>query len=234
MIGAAPQTEVGVIGLAGSVHATAHDRDGEVVLRGVLGGLPEDPRDETRDTDMGAWFSAAALDRAFADWTELVVCNALIDTLLTANLRSAMDGGYRPLTQRLRKVLAEEEYHAVHAGAWIQRLAAGPEATAVRLRVVVDVVWGGCLAWFGPDTDNGLDELHGAGVLADNAVGLRQRYIDTVTPIFEGTSLRLGPDASTDWDGWSAASRRHGIPAFDERCFAMVTGAKTRALGVRD
>ncbi len=226
----APELEADIAASAMAQFELGHAR----VLRGVLGDLPEDPRDETRDTDMGAWFSAAALDRPFADWTELVASNALVDALLTVNLQSAKDGGYRPLTQRLRKVLAEEEYHAVHAGAWIQRLAAGPEATVVRLRAVVDAVWGGCLAWFGPETGNGLDELYDAGVLADDAAGLRQRYIDTVAPAFEGTSLRLAPHAETDWDGWSAASRRHGIPAFNERCFAMVTGATTRAMGVRD
>ncbi len=226
----APELEADIAASAMAQFELGHAR----VLRGVLGDLPEDPRDDRRDTEMGTWSSAAALDRPFADWTELVVANALVDTLLTVNLRSAEEGRYRPLTQRLRKVLAEEEYHAVHAGAWIQRLAAGPEPTTVRLQVVIDAVWGGCLAWFGPETGNGLDELHDAGVLADTAATLRQRYIDVVAPPFEGTSLQLAPPTDTDWDGWSAVSRRHGIPAFDERCFAMVTGASTRAMGVRD
>ena len=226
----APELEADIASSAMAQFELGHAR----VLRGVLGDLAEDPRDGTRDTDRGAWFSAAALDRPFAGWVELVVANALIDTLLTVNLRSAQEGGYRPLTQRLRKVLAEEEYHAIHAGAWIHRLAAGPESTAIPLRVVVNAVWGECLAWFGPEAGNGLDELHSAGVLADDAAGLRQRYIDTVAPLFEETSLQLAPPAHTDWEGWNAASRRHGIPAFDERCFAMVTGAKTRAMGVRE
>lgn len=226
----APELEADIAASAMAQFELGHAR----VLRGVLGDLAEDPRDETRDTDMGAWFSAAALDRPFEDWTELVVANSLVDALLTVNLQSAKDGAYRPLTQRLRKVLAEEEYHAIHAAAWIRRLAAGPEKTALRLRVVVDAVWGECLAWFGPETGNGLDELHDAGVLADDAAGLRQRYVDTVAPVFEETSVPLAPHADTDWDGWSAASRRHGIPAFDDRCFAMVTGATTRAMGVSD
>jgi len=226
----APELEADIAASAMAQFELGHAR----VLRGVLGDVPEDPRNESRDTDMGTWFSVAALDRPFEDWTELVVSNALIDTLLTVSLRSALEGGYRPLTQRLRKVLAEEEYHAIHAGAWIGRLAGGPDATVERLRTVVDTVWNECLAWFGPPTDNGLDELHESGILADSAAGLRQRYVDTVAPMLEGSSLRLAPTADTDWDGWSPASRRHGIPAFDERCFAMVTGANTRAMGVSD
>ncbi len=226
----APELEADIAASAMAQFELGHAR----VLRGVLSDLPEDPRGESRDTDPAAWYSAAALDRPFVDWTELVVSNALIDTMLTANLHSCLEGGFRPLTQRLRKVLAEEEYHAVHASAWIGRLATAPAPVSERLAEVVEAVWAECLGWFGPETGNGLDELHAAGVLADSAAGLRQRYIDTVEPMFEDTSLQLGPVGAIDWQGWSSASRRHGIPAFDDDSFAMITGARTRAMGVSD
>jgi phenylacetate-CoA oxygenase PaaI subunit len=226
----APELEADIAASAMAQFELGHAR----VLRGVLSDLPEDPRGASRDTDPAAWYSAGALDRPFVDWTELVVSNALIDTLLTVNLRSCLEGGFRPLTQRLRKVLAEEEYHSVHAAAWVGRLATAPAPVADRLAAVVGEVWVQCLGWFGPETGNGLDELHAAGVLANNAAGLRQRYIDAVEPMFEETSLQLAPAARIVWDGWSAASRRHGVPAFDDDSFAMITGAKTRAMGVRD
>jgi len=226
----APELEADIAASAMAQFELGHAR----VLRGVLGDLPEDPRDDARDTDTGTWCSVAPLDRPFEDWTELVVCNALVDTLLTVNLRSAMAGSYKPLTQRLRKVLAEEEYHGVHATAWVRRLASGPEATAVRLRRVVEGVWADCLTWFGPADGNGLDELHAAGVLADDAAGLRDRYDEAVQPTFEGTSLQLARDVEIDWSSWNPASRRCGVPAFEERCFAMITGAGTRAMGVSD
>ncbi len=226
----APELEADIAASAMAQFELGHAR----VLRGVLTDLAEDPRDESRDTDPATWYSAAALDKPFSDWTELVVSNALVDTLLTVNLQSCLEGSFRPLTQRLRKVLAEEEYHSVHAGAWIGRLADGPDPVAERLAAVVGDVWTGCLGWFGPGSGNGLDELHAAGILADDAAGLRARYIDAVSPMFAGTSIRLGAADEIDWDGWNPASRRHGVPAFAEGCFAMVTGAKTRAMGVRD
>jgi len=225
-----PELEADIAASAMAQFELGHAR----VLRGVLGDLPEDPRDETRDSDMATWFSAAALDHPFADWVELVVCNALVDTLLTVNLRSALEGSFRPLTQRLRKVLAEEEYHGVHAGAWIGRLAAGPEPIRARLSQVFDEVWEECIAWFGPEVDNGIDELHAAGILADDAAALRSRFVDAVTPMLAGSSLALDIPADVDWSDWSCASRRRGAPQFSERCFAMVTGAKTRAMGVQD
>jgi phenylacetate-CoA oxygenase PaaI subunit len=226
----APELEADIAASAMAQFELGHAR----VLRGVLGDLPEDPRNEARDTDAATWCSVASLDAPFADWTELVVCNALVDTLLTVNLRSAMAGHYRPLTQRLRKVLAEEEYHGVHAAAWIGRLAGGPQATVARLREVVDAVWVDCLTWFGPESGNGLDELYDAGVLADDAAGLRARYLEAALPMFEDTPLQLSGSLDIDWSDWSPATRRSGAPAFDETCFAMVTGARTRAMGVSD
>ncbi len=225
-----PELEADIAASAMAQFELGHAR----VLRGVLGDLPEDPRDDSRDTDRGMWFSIGALDRPFADWVDLVVGNALVDTLLTVNLRSALAGSYRPLTQRLRKVLAEEEYHSVYAGAWVGRLASGPAATGERLNEAIAGVWPQCIAWFGPDSGNGLDELHDAGVLAAGAAGLRDRFIETVSPMLEGTSMRPAAAVDIDWDGWNNASRRHGVPEFDDVCFAMITGAKSRALGVRD
>jgi 1,2-phenylacetyl-CoA epoxidase catalytic subunit len=134
----------------------------------------------------------------------------------------------------LRKVLAEEEYHAVHAAAWVGRLADGPAATAARLAEVAGRFWPQCIAWFGPPEANGLDELRAAGVLADPAAAMRDRYVEAVRPMFAEVAVELAADPGVDWEGWSAARRRHGVPRFDETCFAMITGARTRAMGVRD
>ena len=226
----APELEADIAASAMAQFELGHAR----VLRGVLSDLDEDPRDDRRDTDMATWCSSGALDRPFEDWVELVVCNALVDTLLTVNLRSALDGNYRPLTQRLRKVLAEEEYHGVHAAAWVGRLAGGPDAITTRLRESTDKVWAECLTWFGPEQDNGLDDLHRSGVLADDAAGLRARYGAAVEPMFAGASMGLPEATDIDWSAWNPASRRVGAPEFDEVCFSMITGARTRAMGVQD
>ena len=225
-----PELEADIAASAMAQYELGHAR----VLRGVLADLQEDPRGDARDTDPGTWYSVASLDRPFADWTALVVANALVDSLLTVNLQSAVAGAYGPLTQRLRKILAEEEYHAVHGRAWVGRLASGPEETAAHLREISERSWPQCIAWFGPENDNGLDELHDAGVLADSAAELRGLYVDAVAPVFEDAGIDLESDPGIDWHGWNVASRRHGTPQFDERCFAMITGAKTRAMGVRD
>jgi|TARA_Y100001001_G_scaffold92547_1_gene90411 phenylacetate-CoA oxygenase PaaI subunit len=225
-----PELEANIAASAMAQFELGHAR----VLRGVLSDLPEDPRDASRATDRSTWFSLGALDRPFTGWVDLVIGNALVDTLLTVNMRSALAGNYHPLTQRLRKVLAEEEYHSVHADAWIKRLASGPGETVERLNQMFNRVWPQCIAWFGPNSGNGLDELHDVGVLADSAADLRNSYIESVLPMFDGGSIRPTSDVEINWDGWNKAGRRHGVPVFEDDCFAMITGANNRTPGVGD
>lgn len=237
----APELEADIAASAMAQYELGHAR----LLQGVLDDLPEDPRDEARYTDAATWRSLPLLDAPFAGWIDLVVANALLDTLLTVNLEAAATGGYQPLAQRLRKAVAEEHYHFVHAKAWFRRLAAGPGQAVAALRAATEVTWPQCVAWFGPEIEGGnsLDTLMEAGILAGSAAVLRARYLAKVQPIFEHTPIEFPARAekegwklvrSIDWNDWSPASRRRGTPRFDDRSFAMVTGASARAMGVKD
>lgn len=236
----APELEADIAASAMAQYELGHAR----LLRGVLADLPEDPQDGARDEDPASWRNLPLLDRPFRSWTELVVANALLDTLLTVNLQAAAAGAYQPLAQRLRKAVAEEQYHQVHARAWFRRIAVGGDEAVAALRSAVEEAWPQCVAWFGPpEEDNALDLLAGAGVLDAGAAALRDRYLEEIVPLFEDTALppparkaagRWELQAELEWEGWSEASRRHGTPRFDAACFRMLTGAETRAMGVRD
>lgn len=234
----APELEADVAVSAMAQYELGHAR----LLRGALNDLPEDPRDESRDTDAAAWRSLAALDRPARSWVDVVVLNALVDRLLTINLEAAAGGGLRPLAQRLRKAVAEEQYHSLHAEAWAQRLFEGPDELADRARASVRDVWPECVAWFGPADDNALDRLAEAGLIAAGAAALRGRYLEAVVSMLQGhVELPVRRDGNgweaaeePDWEGWSEVSRRRGVPDFDSESFAMLTGAHARAMGVQD
>lgn len=237
----APELEADIAASAMAQYELGHAR----LLDGVLDGLDEDPRDEARDTDPSTWRSLPILDRPLAGWPELVAVNALVDTLLTVQLEAAADGGYRPLAQRLRKAVQEERYHLIHARAWCARLADAPRRIAGRFRDAAGAIWPQCIAWSGPSGGPGGDELDllaGQDVLDAGRDALVERYVGRVAPMFEvlgglPVSRQDGGWKVTeevDFDGWNAASRRHGAPAFGDGCFAMISGAETRALGVRD
>ena len=234
----APELEADITVSAMAQYELGHAR----LIRGVLKDLPEAPEEETRNQDPAAWRCLPALDRPLPGWTELVVANALVDTLLTVNMTAAANGGYRPLAQRLRKAVAEERYHFVHAGAWIRRLASGSEAIVTRLAGAIEDAWPQCIAFFGPpDREGALDRLAAAGVIESGAADLREAFIATTQPLFESMGMagssaadeaRLVP--AIDWKDWSETSRRHGLPDFDDESFGMLTGAHARAMGVRD
>lgn len=234
----APELEADVAISAMAQYELGHAR----LLRGVLNDLPEDPRGESRESDPAAWRCLPVLDRPARGWADVVVLNVLVDRLLTVNLDAAAAGGVRPLAQRLRKAVAEERYHSLHASAWIQRLFEGPAELVERARDAIVTVWPQCTAWFGFPDDNALDRLAGAGVIDAGAAALRDRYLDAVAPLLadhvelpvrrtaDGWELTRDPE----WEGWSEASRRRGVPDFDAESFAMLTGAHARAMGVSD
>lgn len=235
----APELEADIAVSAMSQYELGHAR----LLRGVLAGLEEDPREEARrTTESGAWRSLPVLDRPLAGWPELVVVNALVDSLLTVNLEAAHEGGLKPLAQRLRKAISEERYHFVHARAWFERLLDGPDELVERLDDVVQGVWPQCVAFWGPAGDNALDRLAAAGVLSAPSNALRDRWLDGIAPLLTG-SVRVparrddggwSVEVEIDWEGWNPSSRRHGAPEFDADSFALISGAHARALGIED
>lgn len=224
----APELEADVAVSAMAQYELGHAR----LLRGVLNELSEDPRDESRATDPATWCSLPPLDRPAKDWVEVVALNGLVDTLLTVNMESAVQGGLRPLAQRLRKALAEEQYHAMHAAAWLDRILDGPRDLGVRLADHVRAMLPECLAFFGPAGDNALDRLAAGGILDADAAALRGRFEEAVLPVLDGR-VRL-EEVAVDFDGWDPRTRRRGVPDYDEASFAMLTGAHARAIGVQD
>lgn len=224
----APELEADVAISAMAQYELGHAR----LLRGILNDLDEDPRDERRKSDPGTWRSLPALDRPASDWVEVVALNGLVDALLTIHLEAAVAGNVRPLAQRLRKAVAEEHYHGMHAVAWLDRILDGPRELGVRLADHVRRVLPQCLAFCGPPADNALDRLAEAGILDAGGEQLRERFRERVVPALDGR-VRLD-EVAVDWEGWNAESRRHGVASFDEPSFAMLTGAHAHAIGIDD
>jgi phenylacetate-CoA oxygenase PaaI subunit len=231
----APELEADVTISAMAQYELGHAR----LLRGVLGSLDEDPRDDARNSDMSTWRSMASLDKPAADWIQVVALNGLIDVLLTVNLEAAMNGNVTPLAQRLRKAVSEEQYHTLHAEAWFDRMWTAPPEIRERFEAAVRAAWDDCIAWFGPvDGDNSLNRLAAAGVLDGDAAELRRRFIAITLPMLQGLDVGASEDgglaAEPDLASWNPTSRRLTTPDFDLPSFEMITGAHARSMGVED
>ena len=117
-----PTIEAGVAATAMAQDELGHAR----VLYGLLEELPGAPRRSEHEWAAGDARTVAFVDRPFPSWSHLIVANLLVDQALTLVLETALGSRYLPLRQRTRKLIEEEQFHAVHGQGWLlQPLVAG-------------------------------------------------------------------------------------------------------------
>src|SRR5438094_4695597 len=86
-------------------------------------------------------YALAFLDQDFADWTDFVATNFLLDIALTTFFEAAQNSTYDPLRQRARKVVQEERIHQIHGEAWVRRLAKVGGAVPKALTNSINRLW---------------------------------------------------------------------------------------------
>lgn len=149
------------------------------------------------------------LERPFEGWADVVAANLVADTAFAICVEAATDSRYEPLGQRARKMVQEEAAHWSHAHGWLRRLSRD-EPTRRALQATLSAYAGEALAWFGPDDDQVVGRLQGAGILAAWPGDLRARLLSRV----EGALAESWPgrvpclDAAVDWGRWDPAERR--------------------------
>lgn len=177
-------------------------------------GAENDP--ETRTNPLTLSF----LRTPFTGWEDFVAANFLIDTAMSLIFEAAKDSAYEPLAGRSRKVLQEEQMHAMHGEAWVRRLAGleghgGPVRAA--LESALRRAWGEALCWLGPAGESG--PLTGDHVLDATPDELRLRFLGVVGPTIEAESLALPVRRNTadgawelteplPWSAWDSSAYR--------------------------
>lgn len=208
-----PTIEAGVAATGMAQDELGHAR----VLYGLLEELPGAPLRSEHE-----WLAADArtvgfLDAAFPDWPHLIVANVLLDQALTLVLETAAESRYLPLRQRARKIIEEEQYHALHGGGWFLQLAAeGPQVKALLSHIIGDA-WADSACWFGPAEGGALGRLVAEGVLQEAGEHVRRRFLERVGPLLrdggvvapvqaEGNGWSL--TAPLPWTAWDERARR--------------------------
>jgi len=177
---------------------------------------PEQFEPETR-TDFA---NVAFLDEAFGSWADFVAANFLLDTALSVLFEFAQESRFEPLRGRSRKLLQEEQVHALHGEGWARRLARSGGAVREALQVSLARAWPETLCWFGPADDARGVLLQRSGVLSGGPDELRQRWLQRVGPALDDTGLaqafgleredaaHWSARAPLPWARWDAARRR--------------------------
>jgi len=208
-----PTIESGVAATAMAQDELGHAR----VLYGMLEELPGAPRRSEHEWAAADARIVAFLDASFPTWPHLIVANVLLDQALALVLRTALESHYLPLRQRARKIIEEEEYHAIHGQGWLRALAAEGEPVRARLTGLVRDAWPDVLCWFGPDGGGALACLVDAGILQEAGDRVRDRFLGVIGPLFRDTGVeapvrvrgtRWAAAEPLPWASWDAQARR--------------------------
>ena len=214
----APTLESSVAAAAMAQDELGHARALYPVLQDFPQGKehPEAFEPETR----ADFANVAFLDEEFGGWPDFVAANFLLDTALSVLFEFAQESHFEPLRGRSRKLLLEEQSHALFGEGWARRLARSGGAVRASLQASLARAWPETLCWFGPADDARGSLLQRSGVLSGGPDDLRQRWLQRVGPALDDTGLakafglaRVGADhwsisEALPWSRWDAARRR--------------------------
>ena len=118
--GIAPQLEEDV-----AMSSLAQDELGHAAaLYGLLGELiGATPDALAYDREPDAYRHCRLLDHGRGDWAMTIARRYLYDSADAVRLEGLAAGTWEPLADLVGKLIREERYHRMHAGAWLERLA---------------------------------------------------------------------------------------------------------------
>jgi phenylacetate-CoA oxygenase PaaI subunit len=199
-----PTIEAGVAATGMAQDELGHAR----VLYGLLEELPGAPRRSEHEWSATDARTVACVEAPFADWPHLIAANLTLDRALAVVLETAADSRYVPLRARARKILEEEQYHAIHGQGWLETLAAEGADVRAQLTAALDGLWDDVLCWFGPAGGGALRPLVDAGVLDAAGDAVRAQFLAQLLPALEAAGLRHRTAGPLPWDRWDERRRR--------------------------
>lgn len=216
----APELEAGIACASMAQDEWGHARQ----LYALLRDFGEDLERVEHGREPGEYASIEILDEPPAEWADLVVLNAIVDTALSVQVESLMDSSYQPLRQRCEKLLDEERFHIAHGAAWFRRMAAtegGRRALLESAARALSVV----MRWYGPQER--CAALVDAGVVGAGPDELRCTLAGRLGPLIELVDVKVSE--APDFDDFDAGRRRSGGSAPSPRTVEQVRGDRNRA-----
>jgi len=226
----APALEAGIACAAMAQDEWGHAR----LLYALLREFDEDVTALEHSREPEEYASMDVLDSEPADWPELIALNALADTALSVQCEALRGSSYRPIAQRMGKLLDEERFHDAHGAAWFRRLAGGGEEARTAIRRATTALLPGILGWFGPDSQRA-EALVDAGVVSSAGSTLRERYLERIGPLLaelddsDEIETTAGLTVTPDLAGFDETRRRLRSGGPDPETVAKVRGDKNRA-----
>ena len=164
-------------------------------LYGLLGGLlGQDPDALAYDRRPEDYRHCRLLDHGRGDWAMTIARRYLYDSADAVRLDALAGGGWEPLSDLVGKLIREERYHRMHAGAWLERLARDDGQARTRLLRALRALQHDAATVFAPLADEAaLVEL---GILAAPLPELEGRWRAAIGPTFAELGLPMPPAAT--------------------------------------
>ena len=202
----APSLEADIAAAAMGLDDLGHSR----VLYGCLEPLGSDPRGPERESDPASLRNLAYFDEPWAEWSQFVAANAVLDTAFTVLIEACVGGSVEVLQHRLRKMLMEERYHFLHGRSWLRSgIDKAPLLSA----------WQEALEFFGP-ADGETESMHRGGSLSMGPPEMRARLEEQLET--------KAPDVTIHWEVWDPLRRRTAPGAIDDHTFGMLRGLEEK------
>jgi ring-1,2-phenylacetyl-CoA epoxidase subunit PaaC len=163
-------------------------------LYGLLGELTgTDPDALAYDREPEAYRHCRLLDHGRGDWAMAIARRFLYDSADGIRLAALAGGSWAPLADLVGKLVREERYHRMHAGAWLDRLARNEGEPRDRLLAALATLGQDAATVFTPLP--GEPALIDAGILDAPNAELEDRWRASIAPTFEELDLPMPPPA---------------------------------------
>jgi ring-1,2-phenylacetyl-CoA epoxidase subunit PaaC len=178
-----------------AMSSLAQDEIGHAAaLYGLLSELTgADPDAIAYDREPDAYRHCRLLDRGRGDWAMTIARRYLYDTADSIRLEALVGGSWAPLADLVGKLVREERYHVMHAGAWFDRLARTDGEGRDRLLAALMDLGQDAATVFTPLPDE--PALIEAGIVAAGAAELEGRWRTAIAPTFGRLELPMPPPA---------------------------------------
>ncbi len=161
-------------------------------LYGLLGGLTSTDADALAyDREPDDYRHCRLLDHGRGDWAMTIARRYLYDTADAIRLEALAGGSWPPLADLVGKILREERYHRMHAGAWLERLARDRGEGRPRLVAALERLGPDAATVFAPLP--GEPALLDAGIIDATMADLERRWRAGIEPIFGDLGLPVPP-----------------------------------------
>ncbi|HEX7949903.1 MAG TPA: 1,2-phenylacetyl-CoA epoxidase subunit PaaC [Candidatus Limnocylindrales bacterium] len=164
-------------------------------LYALLGELlGEDPDALAYDRSPEAYRHCRLLDHGRGDWAMTIARRYLYDSADAIRLEALAGGSWAPLADLVGKLVREERYHRMHAGAWLERLARDGGEARTRLLRALRTFQHDAATVFTPLPDE--TALVRAGILTAPMAELEDRWRTAIGPAFARLDLPMPPRAT--------------------------------------